>query len=177
MPAASTLARASARLAPAPPRARARLAVRASKDSSKGSGQRSGIHDPAGPAGSWGRGEATGHKHGAAEGDKNAVARGKLEGQERRSGPRAAGRAHGLDRERAARHEFGEMEAERAAERAPAAEGVPVGAPGSEGSSAAGAEASDADTGEHPHLSAVERLWLKGKGALWTYTASGVEPL
>jgi hypothetical protein len=163
MPAAATHARASARLAPAPPRARARLAVRASKDSSKGAGQRSGIHDPAGPAGSWGRGEATGHKHGAAEDVKNAAARAKLSGQERRSsGARAAGRAHGLDRERAARHEFGEMEAERAAERAPAAEeNVEV-------------EASDADA---EHLSAVERLWLKGKEALWSYTASGVEPL
>ena len=116
-------------------------------------GERSGIHDPAGPTGSWGQGERIARKEQAAQEEAFGVRGAALEAQEVRSehrqGAHPPGHAH-VDRAAAVRKEMGEM--------------------GQEKADAAADE-------EYSHLSRLQKWFLELKGALYAFLKTGWEPL
>jgi hypothetical protein len=116
--------------------------------------ERSGIHDPAGPAGSWGQGERVSRREHAAQEEsfqRQGAALGAEDARaERRHGSHPAGHVGGLDRQR----QVGAEMAEVAEERADAA----------------------ADE-EYSHMGRLQKWALEAKAWLYAWLKTGVEPL
>lgn len=112
-------------------------------------GGRGGIHDPAGPTGSVGAGEANARKEQLAQEESFRVAGQHLAAEDLRSSQRAGGHAPGsagVDRIAAASAELREIDEERAQE-------------------------------EWDHMGRVDKWFMEAKNLLYSWLKTGVEPL
>lgn len=112
-------------------------------------GERSGIHDPAGPTGSWGAGESVARRERKAQEQEFVNEERKLEAEdaraENRSGNHVVGRST-VDRPVAVNSEMQEIADEVADE-------------------------------EYSHMNRLQKWFMELKAALYEWTKSGVEPL
>lgn len=112
-------------------------------------GDRSGIHDPAGPVGGWGAGEKKSQQERVAQEDSFKLQEREVANQMMRSEQRSghqAGHAIVGDRAHLVSRELQEMEDEKADE-------------------------------EYSHMGRVQKWIMEAKGALYAWLKTGVEPL
>jgi hypothetical protein len=112
-------------------------------------GERSGIHDPAGPTGSWGAGESVARRERKAQEQEFVNEERKLEAEETRAESRSGNHVVGrstVDRQVAVGSEMQEIADEVADE-------------------------------EYSHMNRLQKWFMELKAALYEWTKSGVEPL